>query len=145
MKLVLIFIGTCLSLKIYKSNVPIESKSGLSGLKYIHSKENVIFTNSLTVCGRFNYKRIGEKAVMFDIDKNLATSFLFFGMDYPNTFLNFGNFDKNHTAMSSYILNDPKTEEFIIWHTNKWHHLCFGYNSITNHIVIVKASFAENL
>ena len=143
MKLVIIFIGTCLSLKIYHSNLSIDSESGLSGLNYINTKENAILTNSLTVCGRFNYKRLGKKSIMFDIDKNLATSFLFYRMDYPNTFLNFGNFDKNHTAMSSYILNDPKTEEFSIWYTNKWHHVCFGYNSKTNHVVFIKASFIE--
>ena len=145
MKLVLTLIGTCLSLKIYKSNVPIDGNSGLSGLKYLHSKENVVFTNSLTVCGRFNFKRLGGKSIMFDIDKNLATSFLFLPMNYPNTFVNFGNFDKDHIAMSSYILNDPKTEEFSIWYTNKWHHVCFGYNSKTNHVVFIKASFIENL
>ena len=94
MKLVIIFIGTCLSLKIYRSNVPI-GKSGLSGLKYIHSNQNVMSTNSLTVCGRFNYKRLGTKSVIFDLDDNLATSYLSLSMGYPYSFINFGNYDEN--------------------------------------------------
>ena len=139
MKLVVFFIGTCLSLKIYRSNVPI-GKSGLSGLKYIHSNQNVMSTNSLTVCGRFNYKRLGTKSVIFDLDNNLATSYLSLSMGYPYSFINFGNYDENHIATTSNLLTNPKTDEFIIWYINKWHHICFAHNSITSHIAFIKVS-----
>ena len=70
MKLVLLLLSTALSLKIYKSNLPLDSKSGFSGLKYINPKQKFEYTNSLTICGRFNYKRIGKEAIVFDIEKN---------------------------------------------------------------------------
>ena len=140
MKFVIFLIGTCLSLKIYRSSLPI-GKSGLSGLKYVHSGQNLISTNSLTVCGRFNYKRLGGESVIFDLDKNLAVSFLWLTMGYPYTWVNFGNFETDHIASTSYILKDPKTDEFSIWYTNKWHHICFAYDAKTSHIAFVKVSY----
>ena len=140
MKLVFVLINTCLSLKIYRSNLSI-GKSGLSGLKYVHSGQNLISTNSFTVCGRFNYKRLGGESVIFDLDKNLAASFLWLTMGYPYTWVNFGNFETDHIASTSYILKDPKTDEFSIWYTNKWHHICFAYDAKTSHIAFVKVSY----
>ena len=140
MKLVVFFIGTCLSLKIYRSNLSI-GKSGLSGLKYIHSNQNVMSTNSLTVCGRFNYKRLGTKSVIFDLDNNLATSYLSLSMGYPYSFINFGNYDENHIATTSNLLTNPKTDEFIIWYINKWHHICFSYSKSNSFVSFVKVRY----
>ena len=137
MKFVIFLIGSSLSLKIYRSSLPI-GKSGLSGLKYEHSSLNLMSTNSLTVCGRFNYKRLGGESVIFDLDKNLAVSFLWLTMGYPYTWVNFGNFDADHIASTSYILKDLKTDDFNIWYTNKWHHICFAYDTKTSHIAFVK-------
>ena len=71
MKLLLILINYSLSLKIYQSSLPIESKNGLAGLHYLKSnlsdstpKE---FTNSVSFCLRFHYQKLGPTARIFSI------------------------------------------------------------------------------
>ena len=128
MKFVVIMINSCLSLKIYHS---IASESEISGIKFINPNQNVTFTNSLTVCGRFNYKKLGAESVIFD-------SIIWLQMRYHLSFLFFGDWrEKNNPIFASYILQNPNTQDFRIWYPNKWHHLCLAYDSQTNHITLV--------
>ena len=128
MKLILIMINNCLSLKIYHS---IGSESGISGLKFINPNQNVASTNSLTVCGRFNYKKLGAESVIFD-------NIIWLQMRYPLTFIYFGDWrEKNNPVYANYIVQNPNTQDFSVWYTNKWHHLCMAYDSKTNYITFV--------
>ena len=139
-KFVLLLAASCASLKVYRSTLPLGSKSGISGLKFVNQNENIYFTNSMTFCGRFNYKNLGSQSIMFSIDEEIRP-FLWIKMEYPLAFMSFGNYDNDRINFANWILQNPKTEEFSIWYTNKWHHVCFGYNSKTNHVVFIKASF----
>ena len=71
MKLILILINHCLSLKVYQSSLPIESKDGLAGLHYLKSNLSDYtlkeFTNSLSFCLRFHYQKLGATARLLSI------------------------------------------------------------------------------
>ena len=92
----LIIITSCSSLKAYKSQLPIGSTSGVSGLKYIpnqnttNSTTNVKFTNDLTICSRFKYKKLGINAKLFDFRGLDSEYFLWFWIGYPLTWIGFG-------------------------------------------------------
>ena len=90
----LIIITSCSSLKVYKNQLPIGSTSGVSGLKYIPNQNttepNVKFTNDLTICSRFKYKKLGINAKLFDFRGLDSEYFLWFWIGYPLTWTGFG-------------------------------------------------------
>ena len=135
-KFVLLLAASCASLKVYRSTLPLGSKSGISGLKFVNQNENIYFTNSMTFCGRFNYKNLGSQSIMFSIDEEIRP-FLWIKMEYPLAFMSFGNYDNDHIHFANWILQNPKTEEFSIWYPNKWHHYCIAYDSKRSHIALV--------
>ena len=96
MNIILLFnliITSCSSLKVYQSQLPIESESGVSGLKYINQNTtttNIKFTNDLTICSRFKYKKLGINAKLFDFRGLDSEYFLWFWIGYPLTWTGFG-------------------------------------------------------
>ena len=95
--IILLLFRICFSLKVYHSQLPIESKSGLSGLKYLKEQQNSnIFSNSFTICSRFNFKKLGNTARLFEIQpsNNSEANFLWLSISYPWTWFGFGNSDK---------------------------------------------------
>ena len=88
-----IIISSCYSLKVYQSQLPIESTSGVSGLKYRSNENattNIKFTNDLTICSRFKYKKLGINAKLFDFKGLDSEYFLWFWIGYPLTWTGFG-------------------------------------------------------
>ena len=142
--ILLLLFRICFSLKVYHSQLPIESKSGLSGLKYLKEQQNsIIFSNSFTICSRFNFKKLGNTARLFEIQpsNNSEANFLWLSISYPWTWFGFGNSDKKLNGKgfySSWLLQDPITKDFNIWYTNKWHHVCIAYDSEKSHITFIK-------
>ena len=98
-KLVLmLIIGYGSSLRIFESTLPIDSLTGVSGLKYIptEDQDDVRFTNSFTICARFNYQLLGNNAFLIDIVPKVIGSrdFFWFKINYPASWWGFGNSEK---------------------------------------------------
>ena len=141
--LVMILITTSSGLKIYRSNLPISSNSGLSGLKYKNEpNKNIDFNDGLTACARFNYKKLGKKSRLFDFGKEggYTKDFLWFRIGYPATWFGFGNKKEGKGYVSSWVLQDPKTESYNIWYANRWHHVCIAFDAKRSHIAVIKVS-----
>ena len=162
-KLVLmLIIGYGSSLRIFESTLPIDSLAGVSGLKYVPTDDqtDVRFTNSFTICARFNYQLLGNNAFLIDIVPKIIGSrdFFWFKINYPASWWGFGNSEKGvgnivkhvfifevaqfHVSgyFSNWILQDPITDSFGIWHTYSWHHICITYDSTQSHITIAKVT-----
>ena len=139
---ILLLITSTSSLKVFHSTLPMSRNTGVSGLKYINENNNDInFDSGLTVCARFNYKKLGGNAWLFDFDKsNDSKSFLWFRIMYPATWFGFGRFGDGTGYYSSWALQDPKTKNYNIWYTNRWHHVCIAYDAKKSHIAVIKVS-----
>ena len=141
-KFVLLLAASCASLKVYRSTLPLGSKSGISGLKFVNQNDKINYTNSMTFCGRFNYKNLGSQSIMFSIDEEMKIRpYLWIKMEYPLAFMSFGNYDNDQVNFANWILQNPKTEEFSIWYPNKWHHFCIAHDNERSHIALVLVSF----
>ena len=138
---ILIFITTTSALKIYRSSLPISNTSGLSGLKYKNEpNKNIDFNDGLTACARFNYKKLGKKSRLFDFGKEggYTKDFLWFRIGYPATWFGFGNKKEGKGYVSSWVLQDPKTESYNIWYANRWHHVCIAFDAKRSHLAVIK-------
>ena len=52
--------GSNIAIKVFESTVPLEVENLISGLRYKRpDNEKVTLSNSLTICIRFNLKRLG--------------------------------------------------------------------------------------
>ena len=138
----LLLVTSSWALKIYHSTLSVSSNSGLSGLKYINAQNvDIDFNEGITICARFNYKKLGEKAWLFDLDrKGKGKPFLWFRIMYPNTWFGFGRYDKGRGYYSSWVLKDPKTQNYNIWFANRWHHVCIAFDAKRSHIAVIKVS-----
>ena len=105
------------SLEIYKSTVPLGENEMISGLHYQKSadQKNVVLTNSITVCLRFNFKRLssGNKARIFAIANpyvpkpgEWTKDFLYMYARYPATWFNFGYMEKGNGYFTGRVFKD---------------------------------------
>ena len=94
----MLIIGSGASLRIFESTLPIDSLTGVSGLKYVPSEDqvDVRYTNSFTICARFNYQLLGGNAFLIDIVPKIIGSrdFFWFKINYPASWWGFGNSEK---------------------------------------------------
>ena len=138
----------CISaLKVYSSVFkPVVQSSGLSGIKYKNPNQNEtlkINGNSLTICGRFNFLRLGTNSYLLYIWQPNNIHFLKLRITYPYTFLHLGNVGEYH-AYSSWILQDI-TNDYVIFRASTWHHICLAYDSKRSHIAFVKVRLQTKL
>ena len=139
---IMLLVTSSCALKIYHSTLPISSNSGVSGLKYKNEQnKDFDFDEGLTVCARFNYKKLGGKAWLFDFDKQegIGKSFLWFRIMYPATWFGFGNYGGGK-RYSSWALKDPRNNNYNIWYANRWHHVCIAFDKRRSHIAVIKVS-----
>ena len=145
MKLVILLINSCLSLKIYHSIPKNEETTGEeSGFRYSKQQNlNIgqITKNNLTFCIRFNYKTL-EDILLFKFKPKISESkFTYLHIVYPKSFFGLGlTNDDGQSVSSSWILKNPDTNDFNIWFAFKWHHVCFAYESTKSHISVVKVN-----
>ena len=138
MKLILIFISCALSLKVYHTTSSNDDNYQTSGLKYLKEyQKSLSFTNNLSFCARFNYKRLNVMLLGAYTKNMIKNSFIYLKISYPHTFFTIGNRTEQN-SFGSWILNDPKTNEIVIWYAYQWHHVCFSYKSVTSHIALIK-------
>ena len=104
---VMLVIGSGASLRIFESTLPIDSLTGVSGLKYVPSEDQVDarYTNSFTICARFNYQLLGGNAFLIDIVPKVIGSrdFFWFKINYPASWWGFGNSEKGVGNMGKYV------------------------------------------
>ena len=125
--LIWILVSACNGLKVYQSLLSPDSTSGVAGLKFIGPILNTEFSSSVTICGRFNFRRLQQSA-LFDFT-NENERLMFLQIRYPTTWFQFGNPLNGPNSFASWVLQDPKTKDYSIFFASKWHHLCISYDS----------------
>ena len=138
------FCGTTSGLNVFHSTTRIP-ETGLSGIHFKDQPKSVHFSNDLSACAIFNFKRFhpNRAARVFDFDTRNDTlendwSFLWFSANYPGTWFGFGNYGKAH-AYSGYILREPP-DDYDIWSTNMWHHICLSFSKPSSFLSVVKVN-----
>ena len=137
--------GCNTTIKIFESTVHLEVENIISGLRYKRPNDKkVMLSNSLTVCIRFNLKRLGygESVKLFAIGSSKVKdepSFSQISVD-PITWFEYGNQELGCGYKSSWILRDPAKNSYLIWKPVYWHHICFAYSKPNFHVSFVKVS-----
>ena len=104
------------------------SANFFSGLKLNHQNtEKSKFENGVSICVRIYYERLGQpsKIIHHQIDYLLWLS-----MQYQETILTFAGIDM--------FLYQPEDDNFIIWATNRWHHICLSFDKQKLFLKVVK-------
>ena len=139
-------ICTIHSLKIYESKFDLHDKitgeKDYQYLKYLNNAEddNLNWEVGLTVCLRFNYKKmISDSPLLrigiFDEDK-LENKFrgIKITLEFPISWFEY----KNDNASFYMILSNSNTMSTIS--VNKWHHLCIGIDPTQSQALLVLVS-----
>ena len=121
------------SLKIYKSTQPMHIQKAYSGLIYMPEMKNYTFSQSLTMCMRFNVMRLH---VMIMHIANSDNRFFYLKPDMKSTWLFFGNDGNTSRSYGSWVLQED--DSFNLWKINHWHHFCFHYKNETGTMSVVK-------
>ena len=102
--------GNCL--KMYNSTLTRDNTKDISGLQLLEKQiKNIDWSSGLTVCTRFNYKKIiGQKLFNFGQDSGVSLTF-----SYPNS---------NLIYRSNLLWKSYRAETSIS--IDKWNHLCFA-------------------
>ena len=125
------------TLVTYQSTLPISAIAPISGLSLLKEsiKRDTNFTNGITICIRFNYRKLGKRMAIFTHQKQGTEDWKYFyvrteaGYD-QGTFFHFGGLN--------WIVKDMVKNSFILWSTNRWHSVCVSFDHYTSHIRFVK-------
>ena len=118
-------------LKVFRSQLPIESTEGVAGLHYLkQNNENASFANNMTFCLRYNYKRILKRwtEVWFigqtgKVPDDLSNALMDIVANYPNSWwLLAGNWWLLHKK----------------FYTHQWQHMCIAYDKDKNSLTVIK-------
>ena len=142
--LLIFIVSRGIALKVYNSNNVDLHKNIVSGLHYKNNiEENIVFTNSLTVCIRLKINGLikGYASTKLLVIKNTKYDFFHLYARYPETWFGFGNSNLGRGFKSWWILNDPLTNSYLLWRLNKWHHICFSYSKQDSRVGFVMVRF----
>ena len=65
-------------------------------------------------------------------------SLLDFGADYPESFFQFGH-PRAEGSFKAFVLRDAgSTDDYEVWATNRWSHMCLSYRKSDGFIRVVK-------
>ena len=128
-----------LNLNVYQSTLNLlESQKSLSGLYFQNTDTTTLQFNSLSVCIRFNFKKLGKgnDARIFAFDwPESPKDFVYMYARYPATWMTFGLYP---TAYGAYIIGEG--DNYNIWATQRWHHICLSFDKKSSKISLVKVS-----
>ena len=100
-----------------------------SGLKLNSSSvEKSNFTQGISICGRFNYRRIAGSNQLIQIETPGAFMWSFMG--YQGSFMQFGYIN--------WVIKEVPSNNFRLWSTNRWHQICWSFNRQTSFLMFVK-------
>ena len=138
----LILLSNVIALKMFSSKDNDDEENVISGLRYKSKQDEKqpVLSNSLTVCIRFNIKRLGSWrnfALIFQIGNE---KFTFFSLvaQYPESWIVLGNSNHEEESSIGRILYDPKRKGYPMWKLYIWHHICMSYSKKNSHISFVQ-------
>lgn len=122
--------GIAHGMKAYQSILPVRDDNADAGIEFDANSaiKSTSFTDGLTLCGRFNYRRLSNVyAKIFEVSswQSMAIS-----MGYRQTTLYFGHY--------SWVLKDEKKDTFEIWKPDRWTHICLSFNTTARHLLFFK-------
>ena len=136
-----ILLSNVVSLKMFKSNDNDNGENVISGLHYKSKQDEKwpALSNSLTVCIRFNIKRLGVygNPALFLIGNTKLPFFQLFA-HYPQSWLVLGNINNGNEFSFWRMLYDPKRKSYPMWRLYKWNHVCMSYSKKSSHISFVQ-------
>ena len=134
----ILFISQVLAIKVYKSTIPLQIPFGTSALEINTTKSEPVITDSLSICLRFNLKRL--KLILIEISDPINDDLLLQlrPMVYA-TWFGFGNIGSGeNSSLSWMILKDFKTNSLELWKINQWHHFCATF--VNGKLTIIKVT-----
>ena len=117
--------GKCL--KMYNSTLTRDNTKEISGLQLLENlNKNIDWSSGITICTRFNYKKIID-SILFTFGPNSGISST---LGYPTSMLNF----PSNIAWPSF-----QVEKSVFLSNGKWNHWCFAIDGKTkdNYIFMV--------
>ncbi len=131
------------SIKVYESTLPLRDEDSLSGLRLKTKDTNIDIADlsGISICAVFNFKRLllTSSKLMTIQSPDQVWSLFNFMIGYEFSFFNFGNSDAFGSS-TSWIMRLQFKETFIMWSTNRWHHICVSYTKSTSHISLIMVS-----
>ena len=117
--------GKCL--KMYNSTLTRDDTHKISGLQLLENQiRNVNWSSGITICVRFNYKKIID-SILFTFGQDSGVSST---LGYPTSRLNFP---------SIISWKSSQVEKSVFLSNNKWNHWCFAIDGKTydNYVFMV--------
>lgn len=127
-------------LKMYQSTISIPMEK-VSGLHFIASNISKLHGHSLSACVRFNYQRFKSytgATILHVGDLSMKRPFINLPAGYPWTFPDLGEYLKDK-GYDNWILRELP-DNYVVWKTNTWHHICLSYSDLNSTIIVVKVS-----
>ena len=144
-RFLLIFLfSRCIALNVYNSNNVDIDKRIISGLHFKNNiEENIILSNSLTLCIRLRISKLAQdNSAKLIIIQNKKYEFFHLRAKYPETWFTFGNSNFGRGFKGSWILYDPLRNGYLLWILNKWHHICFSYSKQDSRVGFVMVTYS---
>ena len=129
----------CKLLSVFESMSSMDDFNPVSGIHLVNASSNVDIASisGLSVCARFDYKRLmHEKTVMLILETS-SWRLLTLMAGYQVSFVNFGTTDQ-YGSSPGWIMQERDSGSFLMWSANRWHHFCLSYTAETSHIVLIK-------
>ena len=140
----LMLFSNVIALKMFSSKDNDDEENVISGLRYKSKQDEKrpVLSNSLTVCIRFNIKRLGSWRNLASIIQigNEKFYLFWFVAQYPESWIGLGNSNHGKESVIGRILYDPKRKSYPMWKLYVWHHICMSYSKKSSHISFVKVS-----
>ena len=135
--LVLLLLNYSDSLKIYQSTIQIPDQQ-VSGLHFINEQYQVYFSNSFTICERLHYMRMAkfnrQAIILYIPNYQSSRPFLSLSAEYLGNWFHLGLYPH---AYSNWIIRELP-DNYNIWSSNQWHHVCLAFNKLYSSIALVK-------
>ena len=138
----LVLLSNVIALKIFMSNKNENGEKIISGLHHKSKIDDIrpVFSNSLTICIRFNIKRYGTKmknpAQILEIE-NKKFTFLGLRATYPTSTLFWSKSNSKDNILR--WLYDPRRRiSYPMWKLYVWHHVCYSYSKKNSHTSLVR-------
>ena len=124
------------AIAIYESEEALNATDPFAGLKFIRNstKQDSDFTQGVTFCVRFNFNRLSDGSTIFSVENPGRPLAVLAFAGYQETFLFFGGMN--------WIVKDPESQTFRLWTTNKWHHMCLGYDRNSSFLTLIRVKIA---
>jgi len=155
--LVLLLVGHVHGDKVFRSLVPLGNKNEtlVGGARYKSNNRTVSNMVDITICVRFNFEILGKHesghslftiADPFTTDSDWVTGRSFslteLNARFPMAFFGFG-YPRERGSYKSFFLYDVETNDWEIWATKRWIHVCLAYEKQRGFIKVIKVTLLQ--